>query len=143
MVARLDGDMRVRITDGTHAWLADEPREKGGGDAGPDPYSLMLSGLVACTAVTLRLYADHKGLAVRDVEVSAEHARVHADDCAECAEGTVGYVNHVAIDVTVTGDLDDAARARLAQVARRCPVHATLEKGVVFADRITFAPAGG
>jgi putative redox protein len=138
VVARLDGGLRVRVSDGTHTWLADEPPEKGGEDAGPNPYELLLSGLAACTAVTIRMYADHKGLPVEDVAVTAEYDRVHADDCAECAEGTIGHVNRIAVDVTVTGDLDDAARARLTQVARRCPVHATLEKGVVFADAISF-----
>lgn len=143
VLARLDEGLRVSISDGAHVWYADEPVDKGGGDAAPDPYGLLLGAVAACTCATLRIYADHKGLDLRAVRVSAEHERVHADDCAECAEDATGLVSRITLSVEVDGDLDGAARARLAQVARRCPVHKTLAAGVAFRDEIAFSSEAG
>jgi len=136
--AELEAGLRVRITDGAHVWYADEPVDKGGEDAAPNPYELLLGALAACTCATLKMYANHKGIALTGVSASIAYDRVHADDCAECDEDATGFIDRISTEVHITGDLSDAERNRLAQVARRCPVHKTLQNGVVFADGVTF-----
>ena len=66
------------------SWASDEPIAAGGTDTGPDPYELLLGGLASCIAVTLRLYADHKGIGLTGVDVRLDFERVHADDCEGC-----------------------------------------------------------
>ena len=136
--AALESGRRVRVTDGKHTWFADEPASLGGADSAPDPYALLLGSLAACTCVTIAMYAAHKQIALRRVEASLELARVHADDCEECEDDAVGFIDRIGVDVKVQGSFTDAERLRLTQVATRCPVHKTLANGVVFADAITF-----
>jgi putative redox protein len=136
--AALESGRRVRVTDGKHTWFADEPTSLGGADSAPDPYELLLGSLAACTCVTLAMYAEHKRISLRRVETSLEFDRIHADDCEECEEDAVGLIDRIGVDVRVQGTFTDAERARLTQVATRCPVHKTLASGVVFADAITF-----
>lgn len=122
------GTYTQQITLGTHQLLADEPRPVGD-DAGPTPYDLVLAGLGACTAMTVRMYADRKGWPLESVRVSLRHSRIHADDCAEC-ETQKGLIDHVDVEVELIGDLDDAQRERLLGIAKRCPVHQTLASEV-------------
>ncbi|MFG0283636.1 MAG: OsmC family protein, partial [Phycisphaerales bacterium JB039] len=75
---------RTTIEAGRHRLVADEPEDAGGTDEGPDPYALLLASLGACTAITLRLYADRKGWALAKVEMELSHQRVHARDCEDC-----------------------------------------------------------
>ena len=120
------------------SWTGDEPAGAGGTDTGPDPYELLLGGLAACIAVTLRLYADHKGIALGGVDVRLEFDRVHADDCIDCDERQDGVIERIRSEVTIFGSFDEAQRARLAQVAQRCPVHKTLAHGVTILDAVAF-----
>jgi putative redox protein len=122
-----------------HTWAADEPVAAGGTDTGPTPYELLLGALAACTTITVSMYAQRKGWSVDSIEVSYEHDRVHVDDCAECESRHRGYIDRIVSEITIRGDLDDSQRKRLAEVAARCPVHKTLEKGVHLEDHVTFA----
>lgn len=122
-----------------HRWAADEPVGLGGTDTGPNPYELLLGALAACTTITVSMYAQRRGWALEAVEVSCEHDRIHVDDCADCESRHRGYLDRIVSRVTIRGDLDDAQRERLAQVAARCPVHKTLTKGVHLEDHVTFA----
>ena len=79
-----EGRFQQEVTVGAHRFLAEEPREVGGLDSGPGPYDLLLAGLGACTAMTLRLYAERKALALERVTVRLNHSRIHAADCADC-----------------------------------------------------------
>lgn len=128
----------VRTEQG-HRWRADEPTHAGGTDTGPNPYELLLGSLAACTSITVSMYAERKGWAFEGIEVTYEHDRVHADDCADCDERHNGYIDRITSQVTIYGDLDAEQRERLAQVAQRCPVHKTLERGVHLVDEVTFA----
>jgi len=114
-----------------HHFFADEPVSAGGFDAGPSPYDLLAAALGACTSMTLRLYADRKGWPLDRVTVEVGHAKVHADDCAECAasDGTArtGLVDRFERRLILEGNLDDEQRAGLRKIADRCPVHRTLE----------------
>ncbi|GAA2404734.1 OsmC family protein [Mycolicibacterium llatzerense] len=116
------------IIAGGHRLVADEPRPFGD-DAGPSPYDLLLSALGACTSMTIRMYADKKGLPLEQVRVSLRHSRIHAKDCAEC-ETQQGMVDHIDRDIQLIGDLDDDQREKLLAIAERCPVHRTLTSTV-------------
>lgn len=139
VTAELRKGTAVSLRARDFSWTGDEPRSAGGTDMGPTPYEILLGGLAACTAVTLRLYANHKGIELTGVDVRLEFDRVHADDCVDCDERADGWIERIRSAVTIHGDFDDAQRKRLAQVARRCPVHKTLTNGVHISDEVTFA----
>lgn len=98
--------------------LIDEPVESGGLGSGPDPYDLIGSALGACTAMTLRLYAGRKGWGLKRVHVEVRHRRdsLNARDVFETG-------------ILLEGALDESQRARLREIAERCPVHLTLARG--------------
>ncbi len=113
------------VRSGRHSFIADEPVAQGGRDQGPNPYDLVLAGLGACTSMTLRLYADRKGLPLERVSVALKHSRIHAVDCETC-ETTEGMVDRIERVLTLTGNLDADQRQRLLDIADKCPVHRTL-----------------
>jgi len=113
------------VTIGPHHFLADEPVAAGGLDSGPSPYEWLLAGLGACTAMTLRLYAERKALPLDQVSVRLAHSKIHATDCAEC-ETKEGMLDRIDRVITLAGRLDEAQRARLLEIADKCPVHRTL-----------------
>lgn len=113
------------VSAGPHRFAADEPSALGGSATGPTPYDLLLAALGACTSMTLGMYARHKKWPLAHVAVRLSHQRVHAKDCADC-EAKEGHVDRIVRDIELTGDLDDAQRARLIEIAERCPVHRTL-----------------
>ena len=125
-----DGPYAQQIAVGPHILTADEPPSVGGADTGPDPYGLLLASLGACTSMTLRMYAERKGLPLRHVTVTLEHTRIYAEDCANC-ETQSGRVDHIRRDIEVEGELDDEQRARLLEIAEKCPVHRTLRSETV------------
>jgi len=117
----------VRMPDGAGGGvvIADEPADAGGGGEGPGPYELLLASLGTCKAMTLRMYADHKGWALDEVVVTLRHEKRHADDCVNC-DDPKAKLDHFDIELQVLGDLDQEQRERLAEIADRCPVHKTL-----------------
>lgn len=119
------GKFQQQIAIGPHRLIADEPVDAGGTDSGPTPYDLLLAGLGACTAMTVRLYADAKGIPLARVGVDLTHAKVYATDCAEC-ETKDGKIDRIERVVRLEGDLDAATRAKLLEIANKCPVHRTL-----------------
>jgi putative redox protein len=119
------------ITAGRHLIIADEPVSIGGVDAGPNPYELLLAALGACKSMTIRMYADRKGLPLRRTTVRLRHDRVHATDCAECDQ-QVGMLSRIRSEIDVEGPLSDQDRRRLVEIADRCPVHRTLNSEIVF-----------
>jgi putative redox protein len=109
----------------THSWLADEPTSFGGGDLGPDPYEHLLAALGTCTSMTIRMYANRKNLPLDDVSVVLSHSRQHREDCENC-DAEPRQIEVLQKLVTLKGDLSDAERRRLLEIADRCPVHRTL-----------------
>ena len=113
------------VSTGSSTQWADEPLEQGGSGLGPDPYALLLAALGACTSMTLRLYADRKKWPLDRVSVRLTHDKIHAADCAEC-EVREGKIDEFRRELTLVGDLDAHQRARLLEIADKCPVHRTL-----------------
>jgi putative redox protein len=113
------------IKVGPHRFLADEPVDVGGLDSGPGPYDLVLAGLGACTAMTLRLYAERKALPLEGVTVELSHAKIHATDCESC-ETKEGMIDRIERVIALAGRLDADQRRRLMEIADKCPVHRTL-----------------
>ncbi|MEO0425053.1 MAG: alpha/beta fold hydrolase [Pseudomonadota bacterium] len=126
VVAATGQGYRTDILAGGHALIADEPPSVNGTDAGPTPYGLLSSALASCTSMTLRMYADRKQLPLERVTVRVSHAKVHAEDCADC-ETRQGKVDEFRRHITLEGDLTQEQRIRLLEIADRCPVHRTLE----------------
>jgi uncharacterized OsmC-like protein/alpha-beta hydrolase superfamily lysophospholipase len=123
------GRFQQEITAGVHRLVADEPVASGGADSGPNPYDLLLAALGACTAMTLRLYAERKALPLDRVTVKLRHAKIHAADCAAC-ETKEGMIDHIERGIVLQGALDADMRARLLEIADKCPVHRTLTNEV-------------
>jgi len=113
------------ITAGRHHLVADEPTSVGGADLGVTPYDLLLAALGTCTSMTLRMYAKRKGLNVENIQVKLEHDRIHASDCDDC-ENQSGKVDQIRRVIRIEGDLTDAQRKRMLEIADMCPVHRTL-----------------
>jgi putative redox protein len=128
------GPFEQSITIGPHRLVADEPVAVGGRDSGPGPYELLLAGLGACTAMTLRLYAERKALPLERVSVRLRHDKIHAEDCEAC-ETKVGMLDRIDRTIALEGDLDEAARNRLLEIADKCPVHRTLTSEVEIRTR--------
>jgi uncharacterized OsmC-like protein/fermentation-respiration switch protein FrsA (DUF1100 family) len=131
-----NGKFQQVVAVGPHRLLADEPVSAGGEDSGPGPYDFVLAGLGACTSMTMRLYADRKSLPLERVTVTLRHSRIHAEDCAEC-ETKAGMLDRIDRIIAMEGDLDAEQRARLMDIADKCPVHRTLTSEV----RIVTRPA--
>ena len=127
--------LQQSIVIGPHRLIADEPASVGGDDTGPSPYDLLLAALGACTAMTLRIYADSKQLPLDRVQVALRHAKIHASDCAEC-ETREGRIDRIERLITLEGELDASARAKLLDIANRCPVHRTLHSEVSVPTRL-------
>lgn len=123
------GAYTVAIRAGRHEWLGDEPRGAGGDDAGPDPYQMLTAALGTCTAITMRMYANRKKWPLDKVSVELKHQKIHARDCAEC-ETRAGQIDRIERRIRIEGDLDEAQRQRLVEIADKCPVHRTLHSEV-------------
>ena len=114
--------------------ITDEPSGAGGDGAGPDPYTLLLAALGSCISMTITLYARRKGWPVERVTVRLRQQRIHAKDCTECEQNTEGFVHRIERAVEVEGDLTDEQRARLQEIAHKCPVHKTLTSKIVITE---------
>ena len=119
------------IEVGHHAWSADEPIEHGGTDTAPTPGELMLGALGSCMAITCKLYAARKGWDLQGVDVRLDYERFRGRDYA-AHEGDDLYVHEVREALVFHGDLDDKQRARLRDIAGKCPVHRLLATPTYF-----------
>jgi len=113
------------IQSGPHHILADEPAAYGGTNKGLTPYGFLSAGLGACTSMTIRMYARRKGWPLDHVSVDVAHNKVHGQDAG--AETNM-KIDSFTRTITLNGNLDETQRARLLEIADRCPVHQTLER---------------
>jgi putative redox protein len=135
VIVHSQDNLRQAIDAGSHTFYADEPVEAGGGDAGPNPYELLLAALGACTSMTLLMYARRKGWPLADVEVRLSHRRDYGRDCAECPDKNV-RIDVIDRRIALKGDLDEAQRSRLLEIAEKCPVHRTLTGTIKIDDTL-------
>lgn len=132
VTARLDTGrgFHTEITLRDFAFVADEPKSAGGADSGATPYEYLLGALAACTAMTLRMYATRKAWPLGDVVVKLREAQSHAADCANCETQAVG-IRRIEREIELHGAITEEQRQRLLQIADRCPIKQTLERGLV------------
>ena len=113
------------VVSGKHHLRADEPKEVGGAGAAPGPYDYLLISLGTCTSMTVGLYARRKQWPLENIIVSLWHSRIHAKDCEEC-ETREGMLDRIEMSIELTGSLSAEQRAKLMEIAGKCPVHRTL-----------------
>jgi len=119
------GSLKAEIDIGPHHLIADDTKDASGQVIGPEPHNFLLAGLGACTAITIRLYADRKKFPLERVTVHLSRRKIKAADCPDCRT-TEGEVEEMTREIELTGPLDEATRTRLLEIAERCPVHRTL-----------------
>ena len=131
VVVQLGSDgFTTEISAGDHVFLADEPEEVGGNNMGPSPYQLLNASLGSCTAMTLKMYAERKSWPLEKVTVSLRNSKLHVEDSSH-PEGKKSKVEVFKRRILLEGDLDEAQRERLLEIANKCPVHRTLTESDV------------
>jgi uncharacterized OsmC-like protein len=133
-----EGTFPQLISAHGHHLRADEPVEVGGTDGGPGPYDFLLAGLGACTAMTVRMYAERKKWPLQNAHVTLRHAKIHAEDCADC-ETKTGMLDRIERVIRLDGPLDAEQKARLMEIADKCPVHRTLTSEIRIETRMADA----
>jgi len=124
--ANSDGFLQDITSGSSIHMLADEPLAYGGTNLGMSPYGFLAASLGACTSMTIRMYARRKKIPLDHVSVNVSHEKVHAQDAALGGAEKIDTFNRL---ITLTGpDLSAGERARLLEIADRCPVHRTLER---------------
>jgi putative redox protein len=134
-----EGRYQNTVQAGTWRSFADEPESVGGLGSGPSPYDFLAMALGACTSITLRMYAEHKQLALGRIRVDVSHAKVHAKDCAECTDeerAANARIDRFERVISVAGEISAELQGKLAGIADKCPVHRTLEAGAKVVTRI-------
>jgi uncharacterized OsmC-like protein/pimeloyl-ACP methyl ester carboxylesterase len=127
----LENNFTTSIQSKKHTMIADEPASAGGDDFGPSPYEYLNAGLVACTAMTLKLYAQRKNWDLQEVFVYVTHSRKHSDDLGIEVDKP-SYLDHINKKLKFVGNLDENQKQRLKEIASKCPVHKTIAGEVVF-----------
>ncbi len=135
ITAKSSTNFQVRIKAGRHEFIADEPLGIGD-DAGPDPYSLLLGSLAACTIMTVIMYARRKKWPLEDVELSLSTRKVHAKDCEDCESDPNARVDIIDRQISFKGDLTPDQIDRLTNIASKCPVHRTLTSETVIRTEV-------
>jgi putative redox protein len=124
-VSTRTGTFKQRVRVGNHELVADEPAAKGGTDTGPEPLELLAASLASCTAVTMEMYASHKGWDIGDVEVEAQFSPADR-----------GCPTRFGLVLRFPDHLTDEQVERLQVIAAKCPVHRVLEGEVMFDERV-------
>jgi uncharacterized OsmC-like protein/fermentation-respiration switch protein FrsA (DUF1100 family) len=134
-----EGKFQNLVVAGRHRLIADEPAAVGGLDTGPSPYDYLSIALGACTAMTRRIYAEHKKLALGRIAVEVRHGKVATDHCADCsevAEGRDGKIDRFERIVRIKGGIDAGLAGKIVEIAEKCPVHRTLESSSAVVTRV-------
>lgn len=124
-VSTAGGKFAQWVRTAHHQFIADEPVKFGGTDHGPTPYDLLLAALGTCTSMTIKMYADRKGIPLENVRIEMEHSRQYIEDCVDC-ESPDFVIQAIDRAIELTGDLTEEQRQRMMEIAEMCPVHKTL-----------------
>jgi putative redox protein len=124
------------VSVGAHQLVADEPEAAGGTDRGPSPYALLLAALGSCTSMTIGMYARRKRWPLENVTVWLRHQRKHVEDCEDCDEKE-RFLTVIEREIALDGPLSPEQRARLLEIAEKCPVHRTLTSEIQIHTRLT------
>lgn len=122
-----NGRYQQTVIAGQHQLLADEPLSMGGDDAGPAPFDFIMAGLGACTSMTLRMYAERKGLPLTGIQVALTHEKIDPDGTRR---------DLIKRTITLEGELSFEVRQRLLEIANKCPVHKTLSQACIIDSRL-------
>jgi uncharacterized OsmC-like protein len=125
VIVRAGASLRNDIEAGPHRMIGDEPIADGGTEAGATPYDFLAAALGTCTSMTLRVVALREKIPLDGVEITVASDRMHAKDCADCLTQS-GYIHRFTVAIKLLGNLTPEQRARMLEVAKRCPVHKTL-----------------
>lgn len=132
--ARVEAGYRTDVTARTHALTTDEPTSLGGTDQGMNPLELFLASIGACMAMTMRMYADRKGWPLTSARVHLRRAPVRADPNLGLHMAGAPRLTDLERVIELDGPLDDTQRARIIEIADRCPVKRTIEAGIRMVD---------
>ncbi len=135
-----EGKFQNAVAAGNHQMLADEPASVGGLDSGPSPYDYLSVALGSCTSMTIRMYAEFKKIELGKISVEVKHAKVHADDCLDCADEhrqRGGKIDRFERHITIEGEVPAGLETKILGIADKCPVHRTLESGPSVVTNIT------
>jgi putative redox protein len=116
---------KTEIKSRNHTIISDEPIESNGTDTGMNPYELLLSAIGACKAITMRMYAQRKGLPLEDISIDLSHTKIPAEECNDC-ETKTGKIDKIDIRVNIKGDLTEEQKSRILEIGERCPVQRTI-----------------
>ncbi|WP_163377573.1 bifunctional alpha/beta hydrolase/OsmC family protein [Cyclobacterium sp. SYSU L10401] len=122
-----------------HHLLADEPKEVGGDNLGPTPYDLLMAALGSCTAMTLQMYAQRKKWDLEEIVVYLDHDKVHRKD-GEAFEKKDAKISRFTRYLKISGALNEEKRAKLLEIANKCPVHRTLEEDIIIETKFKDQP---
>lgn len=136
VVVRTGSALRTEVVANGHTLVADEPVGMGGTNSGPTPYDYLLAALGACTAMTVRMYADHKKWSLESVAVRLVYQKVYRRDGEE-RHTNVRKTHQIGLELELSGALEVQQRRRLLEIAQRCPVHQTLGSKVLVETRLT------
>jgi putative redox protein len=125
------GRFEQHVRAGRHTWTADEPEALGGGDAGPNPYDLLLAALGTCTSMTMRMYARRKKWNLAGIQVVLRHDRIHGDDGESCDARDDACLSRIRREISLEGELTSDQRRAILDIADKCPVHRTLSRDIV------------
>ncbi|NGX84832.1 bifunctional alpha/beta hydrolase/OsmC family protein [Aequorivita sp. KMM 9714] len=120
-----DEKFTTNLKVGDHYLIADEPKSFGGNNFGPSPYEFLSAGLAACTVMTIQMYARRKNWNVGNVSVHIDYSKEHAIDCEDCEKDS-SKIDTFKREIKLVGNLTDEQKAKLMQIADKCPVHKTL-----------------
>ncbi len=124
------GKFAQEVVIRNHTLEADEPVSNGGNDLGPSPYDFLLTALGCCTSMTVRMYADLKKIPLKNIIVRLTHEKIYAKDCAGFEE-TQSKIDSIQRNITLEGELTEEQRAKLLEIANKCPVHRTLTSKIL------------
>ena len=128
-IGGVEDQLTTEIVSEGHHIIADEPEDIGGNNFGPTPYGLLTSALAACTAITLRMYANHKKWPVEEVLVHVNHEKRHDKD-VKGEDDEKGKISFFDRSIEIKGELSEEQIERLMEIADKCPVHKTLESDI-------------